>query len=289
MCIHSQVIIFPGSAERREAGLCGGLLDEAKHLGNLTFRVWEKMREDIKFTPVILDPNTAARDLHLSEDLTSVTRKKSQDHPDNPEKFTKYANVLGSEGFSSGKHEWEVEVGDHPRWQIGVAKESLERKVKYSQESGSGYWCLFHHSDEYTNSFGKLLTLKKIPQRIRVVLDYDRGEVSFSNPHSNEHIYTHKDTFSEKIYPYFNIGSAGEAQTKDVKVCDQKVMWWGSNGSNVYQVSLQEGKAGEGLAVRYCGVFQQRRESFYCNNTALILYIWEWKVHQRPQLLLSNL
>ncbi|KAG7281998.1 hypothetical protein CRUP_003056 [Coryphaenoides rupestris] len=76
----------------------GGLVDVAKHLGNLSFRVWEKMREErIKFTP-------------------------------------------------------------------------------------------------------------KIPQRIRVVLDCDRGEVSFYNPEGNDHIYTHEATFSEKIYPYFSVG-----------------------------------------------------------------------------------
>ncbi|KAG7254789.1 hypothetical protein CRUP_009485 [Coryphaenoides rupestris] len=94
----------------------GGLVDVAKHLGNLSFRVWEKMREErIKFTPVILDPNTASRSLYLSEDLTSVRRKTTaQDHPDNPERFMAYATILGSEGFISGKHCWEVEVGDHP-------------------------------------------------------------------------------------------------------------------------------------------------------------------------------
>jgi len=105
---------------------------------------------------------------------------------------------------------------------VGVSKESVVRKHEVSAEPKDGFWCLVYRSEMYTNGSGKLLTLKKIPQRIRVVLDCDRGEVSFYNPEGNDHIYTHEATFSEKIYPYFGVGKAGETQT--IKVCDQKVM-----------------------------------------------------------------
>ncbi|XP_028269419.1 nuclear factor 7, brain-like [Parambassis ranga] len=197
----------------------GALIDVAKHLGNLSFRVWEKMEDKVHFSPVILDPNTANRCLHLSDDLTSVRCGDTwQKLPDNPERHTKYTNVLGSEGFSSGKHSWEVEVGDHPRWNVGLAKESVDRKgVRYPSPK-FGIWCLWHGDGKYTNSDGKTVTVQKSLQRIRVQLDYDRGEVSFYNSEDMTHIYTHRDTFTEKLLPYFCVGPSAGSTTTDIKV-----------------------------------------------------------------------
>ncbi|XP_029916400.1 nuclear factor 7, brain-like [Myripristis murdjan] len=197
----------------------GALIDVAKHLGNLSFRVWEKMKDKVKFSPVILDPNTSAGSLSLSDDLTSVRQGDTkQKLPDNPERNTKYANVLGSEGFSSGKHSWEVEVGDLPHWNVGLAKESVDRKGERLSSPEYGMWCLLYHSGKYINGPGETVTVNKSLQRIRVQLDYDRGEVSFYDSEDKTHIYTHRDTFTEKLYPFFCVVKAADAKTKDIKV-----------------------------------------------------------------------
>ncbi|XP_063346177.1 E3 ubiquitin-protein ligase TRIM35-like [Pelmatolapia mariae] len=202
----------------------GALIDVAKHLGNLSFRVWEKMKEKVHFSPVILDPNTASGWLYLSDDLTSVRQgDKKQQLPDNLERNTNYANVFGSEGFGSGKHSWEVEVGDHPRWLVGLIKESSDRKGVCSASPENGIWCLTHRSGKYTNCVGQTVTVKKSLQRIRVQLDYDRGEVSFYDPEDMTHIYTHRDTFTEKLFPYFSVGGAGDAKTSDIKICQSEI------------------------------------------------------------------
>ncbi|XP_053180933.1 nuclear factor 7, brain-like [Scomber japonicus] len=202
----------------------GALIDEAKHLGNLSFRVWEKMKEKVHFSPVILDPNTAHCCLYLSDDLTSVRQGDTkQQLPDNPERHTKYANVLGSEGFSSGKHSWEVEVGDHPDWSVGLDKESVDRKGERFASPENGIWCLVHCSGKYINGLSKTVTEKKSLQRIRVQLDYDRGEVSFYDPEDKTLIYTYRDTFTEKLFPYFSIGKSGDAKTTDIKICQTEI------------------------------------------------------------------
>lgn len=46
---------------------------------------------------------------------------------DIPERFSDGKSVVGIEGWSSGSHHWEVEVGDYPEWAIGVVKESVNR------------------------------------------------------------------------------------------------------------------------------------------------------------------
>ncbi|XP_062391300.1 zinc-binding protein A33-like [Sardina pilchardus] len=187
----------------------GALINVAKHLGNLKFRVWEKMQEIVQYTPVTLDPNTAHPLLILSEDLTSVRRgDEVQQLPDNPERFDCGASVLGSEGFNSGTHCWDVEVGENTLWQVGVMTESLQRKGDYS--SMSGWWYVGYAGAAYgaraAPQPATLLTVQQKLQRIRVQLDWDRGQLSFSNPDNNTHIHTLTHTFTERVFPYFAIG-----------------------------------------------------------------------------------
>ncbi|XP_061564163.1 nuclear factor 7, ovary-like [Cololabis saira] len=203
--------------------LSGTLVDEAKHLGNLAFRVWEKMGDQVHFSPVVLDPNTAAPWLYLSADLTSVSYGDTwQQLPDNPERNAKYADVFGCEGLTSGKHSWEVEVGDHPHWNIGLVKDSVDRKNERFVSPKYGIWCLLHRDGKYTNGVSKTVTVETSLRRIRVQLDYDRGKVSFYNAEDMTHIYTYSDTFTEKLFPYFYVGKCGDGKTSEIKICQTK-------------------------------------------------------------------
>ncbi|KAJ8391583.1 hypothetical protein AAFF_G00087240, partial [Aldrovandia affinis] len=183
----------------------GALVDVAKHLGNLKYRVWEKMLGTVQYTPVTLDPNTAHPNVSLSKDLTSVRlRDDRQQVPDNPERFDWGYWVLGSEGFSSGRHCWDIEVGDEGNWIVGVVKESFSRKGPITVTPAGGVWGIYQVDGKYTalTSPRTDLTVKRKPQRIRVQLDWDRGELSFSD-HSDNTLYTFKHSFTERVFPLF--------------------------------------------------------------------------------------
>ncbi|XP_035262229.1 zinc-binding protein A33-like [Anguilla anguilla] len=206
--------------------LSGALIDVAKHLGNLKFRVWEKMLEMVQYTPVTLDPNSAHPRLSLSDDLTNVRYADiTQPLPDNPERFNYCVNVLGSEGFTSGKHSWEVDVKNKPQWTIGVAKESIGRKGQVTCSPLRGYWVLLlRDGDQYYSASGTHLTLERKPQKIRVELDYDKGEVSFFDPSDMSHIYTFIDTFTERVFPYISpCGNDDGSNPGALQICPLKV------------------------------------------------------------------
>ncbi|XP_039865192.1 zinc-binding protein A33-like [Simochromis diagramma] len=180
----------------------GALIDVAKHLGNLTYNIWNKMKKKmVSYTPVILDPNTAHPQLILSDDLTSVTFGGRQKVPDNPERFDYCKIVLGSEGFDSGTHIWDVKVGEEGFWAFGVINESFERKT----EAPSGFWQLCLRDEKYIVATRldtyKFLPVKKL-QRVRVQLEYDRGKLSFFDLDANTLIHTFKHNFTEKLFPY---------------------------------------------------------------------------------------
>ncbi|KAJ8261703.1 hypothetical protein GJAV_G00157370 [Gymnothorax javanicus] len=205
--------------------LSGALIDVAKHLGNLKFRVWEKMLEMVQYTPVMLDPNTAHAYLSLSDDLTTVRDTDTkQEYPDNPERFDDCVNVLGSEGFTSGKHSWEVKVGNKTEWDVGVMKESSNRKGDITYSPKRGVWVLRLREDEGYRAGGvTALKLERKPQSIRVQLDYDRGEVSFFNSSDMSLIYTFKDTFTERVFPFLSPCLKEDGNEGPLQICPVKV------------------------------------------------------------------
>ncbi|XP_044198380.1 E3 ubiquitin-protein ligase TRIM21-like [Thunnus albacares] len=158
---------------------------------------------------VTLDPNTANPWLILSDDGKQVNHGDVKKNlPDNPERFTRYVNVLGKQSFSSGRFYFEVQVKGKTDWDLGVARELINRKGELTLRPLDGYWTIWlRNGNEYKALAGPSvrLSLQSQPQKVGVFVDYEEGLVSFYDVDAAAHIYSFPGcSFTEKLYPYFN-------------------------------------------------------------------------------------
>nr|XP_040030520.1 uncharacterized protein LOC120817918 [Gasterosteus aculeatus aculeatus] len=157
---------------------------------------------------VTLDPDTVHPHLVLSADRKRVHHSDVRKTlPDNPKRFTKCVNVLGKQGFSSKRFYFEVQVKRKTAWALGVAKESINRKVRVKADPENGYWTLMMTDGEEYRVNGNdpiHLSLSCPLQKVGVFVDHEEGVVSFYDVEAAVHLYSFTGcSFSEKLYPFF--------------------------------------------------------------------------------------
>ena len=93
---------------------------------------------------VTLDPDTAHPDLILSDDGKQVKHGDVRKNlPDKSERFDRCPGVLAKQSFSSGRFYYEVQVKGKTDWTLGVARESINRKVEITLSPDDGYWAIW--------------------------------------------------------------------------------------------------------------------------------------------------
>ncbi|XP_069097918.1 E3 ubiquitin-protein ligase TRIM39-like [Pleurodeles waltl] len=155
-----------------------------------------------------LDPDTAHPQLLLSEGGRRVRwTGTAQPLPDTPKRFTSDPCVLGSEGFTSGRHYWEVQLLQEGKgWEVGVAAETVERKGGFTWSPEGGVWAVQGRGGQYSalTSPRTLLSPREKPLKLGVYLDYEGGRLSLYNADSMELLYTFPQApFTQRLFPYF--------------------------------------------------------------------------------------
>ncbi|XP_061600061.1 E3 ubiquitin-protein ligase TRIM35-like [Cololabis saira] len=190
----------------------GALIDVAKHLGNLTFNIWSKVKHMVRYSPVILDPNTADPELAVSDDLLSVTSGAIRWLPSNPERTRFPCTVLGSQGFESGTPTWAVDVGRNTYWELGMlGNDPAEPQL----------WRISLMDGRFTALAGSGLEQDlegKAPRRIKVHLDFDKGKLSFLDLETKTVVHTFTHTFTGMLFPYVYTQSSDPLKILPVKV-----------------------------------------------------------------------
>lgn len=169
------------------------------------------------------DPDTAHPNIHLSKDGKQAGRGDThKDLPDIPTRFDPVLCVIGKQGFSSGRFYYEIQVGSKTFWDLGVVRESVNRKGMITSKPENGFWTVrLRHGDEYRalGSPSVQLALRGRPRRVGIYVDYEGGRVSFYDAEAKRHIYSFTGhTFIEPLYPFFSPGVADDGKNMEPMV-----------------------------------------------------------------------
>ncbi|XP_045892951.1 E3 ubiquitin-protein ligase TRIM21-like [Micropterus dolomieu] len=158
---------------------------------------------------VTLDPDTAQPWLILSDDGKQVNCGDIKKNlPDNPERFDTCTCVLVKQSFSSGRFYYEVQVKGKTEWDLGVARESINRKGEITLSPQNGYWTIWLRNENEHKALADpsvCFSLKSQPEKVGVFVDYEEGLVSFYDVDAAALIYSFTGCcFTENLYPYFS-------------------------------------------------------------------------------------
>ncbi|XP_076015491.1 E3 ubiquitin-protein ligase TRIM21-like [Genypterus blacodes] len=157
---------------------------------------------------VTLDPDTAHIRLTLSDDEKQVHFGDVwKNLPDNPQRFYPCVNVLGKQSFSSGKFYFEVQVKGKTEWELGVTRETSQRKGVITLSPQDGFWTIWLGSNEYFVGDDSLvpLSVKSKPEKVGVFVDYEEGLVSFYHVDAAALIFSFTGcSFTHKLHPFFS-------------------------------------------------------------------------------------
>ncbi|KAM3860378.1 protein NLRC3-like [Diretmus argenteus] len=165
-----------------------------------------------------LEPNTAHRTLSLSEDNRKVTEVgEDQPHPDHPERFIYWIQVLCRDGLTGRCYfeaEWEGGVG------IGMTYRGISRRGEGGDSLIGGNhesWILTcYGGGRYDVTHNNIRTDIPISssssKRVGVYLDWPAGTLSFYTVSSDSliHLHTFTSTFTEPLYPGFTFEFGSE-------------------------------------------------------------------------------
>ncbi|XP_073506266.1 E3 ubiquitin/ISG15 ligase TRIM25-like [Phyllobates terribilis] len=158
---------------------------------------------------ILLDVNTAANNLHLSDNLKTATKTlENQNYPETAERFQDYNQVISSEIFFSGRHYWDVESSRSGSWSVGMCYSSIDRTGGQSYIGNNNKsWSLRRRT--WFNNQSSVIHDRKVfhlpdnitSDRFRICLDYEAGKLSFYELCDPiRHLHTFTATFSEPLH-----------------------------------------------------------------------------------------
>ncbi|XP_077123000.1 E3 ubiquitin/ISG15 ligase TRIM25-like [Ranitomeya variabilis] len=158
---------------------------------------------------IVLDVNTAANNLLISDDLKTATWTLiTQNFAETEKRFQSYSQVMSNNEFSCGRHYWDVEISGSQCWRVGMCYPSIDRCGPQSFIGDNNKsWCLYgglaYNNQCSVKYYGKTFQLPHqiSSDRFRIYLDYEAGQLSFYELCDPiRHLHTFTAAFSEPLH-----------------------------------------------------------------------------------------
>ncbi|XP_028339144.1 tripartite motif-containing protein 72 [Physeter macrocephalus] len=185
---------------------------------NFKFQVWRKMFRALMpaLQELTFDPSTAHPSLVLcaSGRRVECSEQKAPPAGEDPRQFDKAVAVVAHQLLSEGEHYWEVEVGDKPRWALGVIAAQAGRRGRLQAVPSQGLWLLGLREGKTLEAHVEakepraLRTPERRPTRIGIYLSFCDGVLSFydaSDPDALELLFAFHERLPGPVYPFFDV------------------------------------------------------------------------------------
>ncbi|XP_077123085.1 E3 ubiquitin/ISG15 ligase TRIM25-like [Ranitomeya variabilis] len=176
---------------------------------------------------ILLDVNTAANNLLISDDLKTATWTEiTQNRAETAERFL-YYQVMSGRRFTSGRHYWDVEIRGSVLWMVGMCYPSIDRRRNSHIGDNNKSWGLYgglgYNNQHLVRHDSKVIPLPHqiSSDRVRIYLDYEAGQLSFYELCDPiRHLHTFTAAFSEPLHAVLwvykgSIGISGGAAVRN--------------------------------------------------------------------------
>lgn len=167
-------------------------------------------------TELTFDPSTAHPSLVLSPcgRRAHCAEQKAPPAAEDPRRFDKAVAVLARQRLAEGEHYWEVQVGDKPRWALGVMAAQAGRRGRLQAAPSQGLWLLGQRDGKVLEAHVEakepraLPPRERRPARVGLYLSFADGVLAFydaSDPDALEPLFAFRERLPGPVFPFFDV------------------------------------------------------------------------------------
>ncbi|XP_076997269.1 tripartite motif-containing protein 72 [Tamandua tetradactyla] len=182
------------------------------------FQVWRKMFRALMpaLEELTFDPSSAHPSLVLSPSGCRVecSEQKAPPAGEDPRQFDKAVAVVAHQLLSEGEHYWEVEVGDKPRWALGVIAAEAGRRGRLHAVPSQGLWLLGLREGKILEAHIEAKEPRVLhgretrPSRIGLYLSFADGVLAFYDASDADDLallFAFRERLPGPVYPFFDV------------------------------------------------------------------------------------